>query len=72
MRNRGSAILLENNRVVLIRRIRDGKVYFVFPGGGIEENETPEMATKREAYEELGVTIEVHECFEKVEYNGTQ
>ncbi len=25
-----------------------------FPGGGIEEGETPEEATKREVYEELG------------------
>ena len=26
-------------------------------GGGIEEGETPEEATKREVYEELGVHI---------------
>lgn len=72
MRNRGSAILLENNKVVLIKRNRDGQIYYVFPGGGIEKGETPELAAKREAFEELGVNINVNECFGKVKYNGTQ
>ncbi|SFM47587.1 mutator mutT protein [Gracilibacillus orientalis] len=72
MRKRGSAILLENNKVVLIKRNRDGQIYYVFPGGGIEKGETPDLAAKREAFEELGVNINVNECFGKVEYNGTQ
>ncbi|MCG1023565.1 NUDIX hydrolase [Sutcliffiella horikoshii] len=72
MRNRGSAILLKENKVALIKRVREGDVYFVFPGGGIEAGETPEMATKREVLEELGVKILVKECFEQVKYNGVQ
>jgi 8-oxo-dGTP diphosphatase len=72
LRNRGSAILINNNKVVLIKRKRDDQIYYVFPGGGIEKGETPELATKREAFEELGVRINVNELFEKVEYNGTQ
>jgi len=72
LRNRGSVILLENNKVVLIKRNRNGQVYYVFPGGGIEKGETPEIAAKREALEELGVQINVNDCFEIVEYNGTQ
>ncbi|WP_043932398.1 NUDIX hydrolase [Bacillus sp. EB01] len=72
MRNRGSAILVKDNQVVLIKRVRGELTYFVFPGGGIEEGETPEEATKREALEELGVNIEVKECFAEVVYNGTQ
>jgi 8-oxo-dGTP diphosphatase len=72
LRNRGSVILIENSKVVLIRRVREGQIYYVFPGGGIEKGETPELATKREAFEELGVKINVYECFDKVEYNGTQ
>ncbi len=47
MRNRGSAIILENNQVALIKRVRDGQVYHVFPGGGIEEGESPEQAAIR-------------------------
>ncbi|MGE8205612.1 NUDIX hydrolase [Heyndrickxia sp. NPDC080065] len=72
MRNRGSSILIENSRVCLIKRSRDGQVYYVIPGGGIDKGETPELAAKREAYEELGVKIIVKEIFGKVEYKGTQ
>ena len=50
MRNRGAVILVENDKVALIRRTWDGIVYYVFPGGGIEDGETPEEATKREAF----------------------
>ena len=72
MRNRGSVVIVENDRVGLIRRIRDGTVYYVFPGGGIEKGETPEDAAKREAFEELGVEVKVNDCIEKIEYNVTQ
>ena len=35
--------------------------YYVFPGGGLEENETLEEATKREVLEEFGINVEVEE-----------
>ncbi len=72
VRDRGSIVLIENKKVGLIKRIREGSVYYVFPGGGIEEGETPETGTKREALEELGVKVKVNECIAKVEFNGTQ
>ncbi|KMY28973.1 DNA mismatch repair protein MutT [Lysinibacillus xylanilyticus] len=72
MRNRGSVVIVENDTVGLIQRIRDGSVYYVFPGGGIENGETPEEGAKREAFEELGVEVKVNECIAKVEYKGTQ
>lgn len=72
MRNRGSAVIIENDKVALIKRVKADCVYYVFPGGGIEEGESPEEATKREAYEELGVKIYIHEKFGEVELSGTQ
>lgn len=72
MRDRSSVVIVENKRVVLIQRIRDGSVYYVFPGGGIENGETPEEGAKREALEELGVEVKVNECISEVEFNGTQ
>ncbi|TCW49903.1 mutator protein MutT [Bacillus thuringiensis] len=72
IRNRGAAIIMQEGKIVLIKRIREGEIYYVFPGGGIEEGETPEEATKREAYEELGVHIKVEHLIAKVEYKGTE
>ena len=43
--------------MALIERVREGQTYYLFPGGGIEENETSEQAAVREAWEELGVHV---------------
>ncbi|HHQ8911419.1 TPA: NUDIX hydrolase [Bacillus cereus] len=72
IRNRGAAIIVQEGKIALIKRIREDETYYVFPGGGIEEGETPEEATKREAYEELGVHIEVEHLIAEVEYKGTE
>ena len=57
MRTRAGIILIENNKVALIERHRAGLGYYVFPGGGAEEGETPEQGAIREAMEELGVDV---------------
>ncbi|PEL21304.1 DNA mismatch repair protein MutT [Bacillus wiedmannii] len=72
IRNRGGAIIVQEGKIALIKRTREGETYYVFPGGGIEEGETAEEATKREIYEELGVHIEVEHLIAKVEYKGTE
>ena len=72
IRNRGGAIIVQEGKIALIKRIREGETYYVFPGGGIEEGETPEEATKREIYEELGVHIKVEHLIAKVEFKCTE
>ncbi|MCG1010759.1 NUDIX domain-containing protein [Salinicoccus sp. ID82-1] len=73
MRNRGSVIIVKDeNKVALIKRIRDQSVYYVFPGGGIEAGEEPEEAAKREAFEELGVDVKVDKCISEIDFDGTQ
>ncbi|PES97607.1 DNA mismatch repair protein MutT [Bacillus cereus] len=72
VRNRGAAIIVRDGKIALIKRVRDDEIYYVFPGGGIEEGETSEEATKREVYEELGVHIEVKRLITKVKYEGTE
>lgn len=72
LRNRGSAIIIESGKVAVIKRRREGQEYYVFPGGGIEEGESPEQATIPEAFEELGVHIEIKESIGTVHFNGVQ
>ncbi|MFC4410413.1 NUDIX domain-containing protein [Chungangia koreensis] len=72
MRNRSSVVIIENTHVLLIRREKNGEVYFVFPGGGIELGESPEEAAIREAYEELGVHVKLIGIVSKIQYNGMQ
>ena len=54
-RIRVSAIIVKNNKVLLIHRRKQGREYWVFPGGGIEKGETPEEAIIREVKEETGL-----------------
>lgn len=56
-------ILRKNNTVLLMKRAENaisGGMY-AFPGGGIDGGETIATATIREAQEELGITIDVHD-----------
>jgi 8-oxo-dGTP pyrophosphatase MutT (NUDIX family) len=56
---RSAVIIVEDDRVALIERVRDGRTYYVFPGGTVEADETTEAAAIREAYEELGVHVQL-------------
>jgi 8-oxo-dGTP diphosphatase len=70
MRTRSAAILIQNNSLALIERHRDGMHYFAFPGGGVDEGESPEQAVVREAREELGVEIRVLRLAAKIWFRG--
>lgn len=52
-----AAIIQDNNRILLTRRKEGQKLsgYWEFPGGKIENGETPQQCLERELYEELGV-----------------
>src|SRR5579871_4171985 len=54
------AIIVRDGRMLVIRRSRHviAPLVYCFPGGGIEDGETEEVAVAREVLEEVGVTIE--------------
>ena len=52
-------IVIVDDHVAMIRRDWDGREYFLFPGGGVDDGETPEQAAIREAREELGWDVEL-------------
>lgn len=63
MLNRVRAIIIKDEKLLTIKRSKKDLVYFVFPGGGVEQGEDLETAMKRECKEELGVDIEIIENF---------
>lgn len=54
-RARATCVVLRGDQVLLIKRHRDDRNYFVVPGGGIEPGETPEQACLRELDEETSL-----------------
>ena len=59
MRISSRCVLIENDKILLIYREKNGKVYYVFPGGGVGEAETNEECLIRECREELGIEINI-------------
>ncbi|MFF3324939.1 NUDIX hydrolase [Streptomyces sp. NPDC002889] len=52
------AIITSGDKVLMIRRRqREGKLSWAFPGGGIEQGETPEQAAVRETLEETALEV---------------
>lgn len=56
---RAQVVLLQEDRILLARHERDGKPYWVLPGGAIDEHETPEGAAIRETTEETGLQVAI-------------
>lgn len=70
MRNRAGIILIHDGKLALIERHKQGRHYFAFPGGGVDEGETDEQAAVREAEEELGIRVEIVHRAAEVLRNG--
>ena len=53
--DRGVAVVLDADELLVIRRVRKGRAYAVLPGGGVEPGETPRETALRELAEETGL-----------------
>lgn len=58
-RIRAVAIIVNDKKILLIHRISHGKEYYVFPGGGVENDETIEQAVLREVQEETSLEVKI-------------
>lgn len=68
-----AAIIVENDKIFATQRgYGEFKGGWEFPGGKIEEGETPQQALVREIKEELDTEIEVGELVDRVEYDYPQ
>lgn len=65
-----AAVILSEGKIFATQRgYGDFKGGWEFPGGKIEEGETPENALRREIYEELDTEITVGELIDTIEYD---
>lgn len=71
-RNRAGILIIEQNKIAVIKRTIGKDEYFVIPGGGVDEGESFEEAAVREAEEELGIEVKVLYLALEFEQNGSQ
>ena len=68
--NVAAAVMIRDGKIFATERgYGDYKDWWEFPGGKIEENESPTDAVSREIGEELGVSIDVGDRIYVVEYD---
>ncbi len=59
VRIRVAGILIRGNRLLLIAHKKDGDVYWLLPGGGVDYGESLHEALTREFAEELNISVDV-------------
>ncbi len=66
-----AAIIIKNKCVLLTRRKPGERLagYWEFPGGKLEERETPQKCLERELLEELGIKARAGEIIAESEYH---
>ncbi|QIN81977.1 NUDIX domain-containing protein [Rubrobacter tropicus] len=67
---RAAVVILDGDRVLLMRRRKETEDYYVLPGGGIEPGETPDEAAVREAREETGLYVRLDRKLGVFDDNG--
>lgn len=72
MDKRAVAVIVKDGSTLLIRRIKNGQEYFVFPGGGVKKEETIEEALIREIKEELCIDIKIKQPLFDIKNEGRQ
>jgi 8-oxo-dGTP diphosphatase len=66
-----AAILIKDSKILIAKRKSDDRQAnkWEFPGGTVEQNETPEECLKRELQEEFGINISVGTFFGENTYH---
>ena len=62
----------ENDAILLIHRFKNGRNYWVIPGGGAKGNETPVETAIREIEEELNIQLKPADLTHLLEYKSQE
>lgn len=57
--SRAAGIVIHDDKLLVMYRKRNQNVYYTFPGGTVESNESPEQATIREIFEETSINVKI-------------
>ncbi|PIR89988.1 DNA mismatch repair protein MutT [bacterium (Candidatus Gribaldobacteria) CG07_land_8_20_14_0_80_33_18] len=72
MNKRVVGVIIRNGEILLMRRVRDDREYFVFPGGGIKRDESLENGVIREIKEEFNLDVKINKFLFQIENRGRQ
>lgn len=72
-RHGSRAIVVKDDSILLIHRLKSGREYYVLPGGGIEPDESSEEAVLREVREETEIIIKPEKIiYELIQADGAK
>ena len=64
------AVVIKDNKLLLIKiQYNNGKIHYLLPGGGIDDNETVKQAIIRETLEEYNAVVSPIKYLDKQYYN---
>ena len=64
-----AGIVIRDDKILVMRRIKQGKEYYTFPGGSVEAGETPEQTVVREVDEETSIKAAVKKYIYYIKYD---
>ena len=70
IRNSAKAVIVRENKLLVIKKEDKDGFYYILPGGGQEHGENLHQALKRECIEEIGEDVEIGDMIFLREYIG--
>jgi 8-oxo-dGTP pyrophosphatase MutT (NUDIX family) len=68
-KNRSAGIVIKDNKILLMHRIKDDEEYYVIPGGGQEEGENVDETAIREIKEETTIDVDIDRLLYKITWD---
>lgn len=72
IRSRIAGIVIKDDRILLMRRKKNGNNFYVFPGGGMEDGERQEDTVEREFMEETTVEVKAKKLLYEVHLDSNE